>query len=290
MKPAQFAYVRPSSVEEAVTLLAEYGDDAKALAGGQSLVPLMNFRLARPKLLVDINTIDGLAYVREDDGWLALGALTRERAVEKSELVASRLPLLSEATRWIGHPPIRSRGTIGGSLAHNDPSAEYPLIATALGAEVVVQGSGGRRRVPIDDFFVTYLTTSLAPDELVVEVRFPVPASGTGWAFQEMARRRGDFAIVAAAALLSMDGETISGARIAVGGAAPIAFRATDAESVLVGQRWSTELAAEAAVRAAAMTDPEGDIHGSADYRRHLAGVLTRQALALAPERAERNR
>ncbi len=198
MKPAPFSYRKPTTISEASALLAEYGEDAKVIAGGQSLVPLMNFRLARPQYLVDINGLTSLDYIRDEGAWLSIGALTRERTIERSPLVASQLPLLAAASRWIGHPAIRSRGTIGGSIAHNDPSAEYPLIATLLDAVVVAHGPRGERRVPVRELFVTYLTTSLEPDEIIAEVRFPKPPPGAGWSFQEMARRRGDFAIVAA--------------------------------------------------------------------------------------------
>ena len=196
MKPPRFDYHAPASIDDAVALLARYGGDAKVLAGGQSLMPMLNFRLARPAALVDVNRIAALAYVREDNGTVAFGAMTRQRTIEFSPVVARRLPLLLEATRWVGHLPIRSRGTIGGSIAHADPSAEYPAVLTALDGEVVAQGPRGRRTLKAEELFETYLTTRLAPDELLVEVRLPATPAGAGHAFEEFARRHGDFAIV----------------------------------------------------------------------------------------------
>ncbi len=287
MKPAQFEYLAPRTVQEAVSLLDQYADDdAKILAGGQSLVPLMNFRLARPKWLIDINGIESLDYLREEGDWLAIGAITRERDVERSALVADKCPLLREVTRWIGHTTIRNRGTVGGTIAHNDPTAEYPLAAVLLGAEITMQGPGGSRTLPSDEFLLTYLTTALEPNELVTEVRFPVMPKGTGWAFQEFARRHGDFAIVEAGCTLTLDNGVVREVRIAVGGASPVAFRAKDAEDLLKGQRLTDDLIEEAGTRAAAMAEPESDIHGSAEYRTHLAGVLTRRTLKEAQTRA----
>jgi CO/xanthine dehydrogenase FAD-binding subunit len=288
VKPAQFEYFGPKTVDEAVALLKEHADDdAKVLAGGQSLVPLMNFRLARPKWLIDINGIESLDYLREDGDWLAIGAITRERDVEKSALVADKCPLLREVTRWIGHTTIRNRGTVGGCIAHNDPTAEYPLAAVLLGAEVKVQGVSGVRSIPIQDFLITYLTTALEETDVVTEVRFPVMPKTMGWAFQEFARRHGDFAIVEVGATLTMDNGTVTDARIAIGGAGPVAFRATDAEDVLKGQKLTDELLEQAGEKAGAMTEPESDIHGSAEYRTHLAKVLTRRALKEAETRAQ---
>ena len=287
VKPAQFEYFGPKTVDEAVALLKEHADDdAKVLAGGQSLVPLMNFRLARPKWLIDINGIEALDYLREDGDWLAIGAITRERDVEKSTLVADKCPLLKEVTRWIGHTTIRNRGTVGGCIAHNDPTAEYPLAAVLLGAEVKVQGTSGLRTIPIQDFLITYLTTALEETDVVTEVRFPVMPRNMGWAFQEFARRHGDFAIVEVGTTLTMDNGTVKDARIAIGGAGPVAFRATDAEDVLKGQKLTDGLLEEAGEKAGAMTEPESDIHGSAEYRTHLSKVLTRRALKEAETRA----
>jgi CO/xanthine dehydrogenase FAD-binding subunit len=287
MKPAQFEYLLPKTIDEAVAMLNDHAeDDGKVLAGGQSLVPLMNFRLARPKWLIDINGIEALDYIREDGDWLAIGAITRERDVEKSGLVSEHCPLLSEVSKWIGHVTIRNRGTVGGCIAHNDPTGEYPLAAVLLGAEVKVQGPNGVRSIPIQDFLITYLTTALEANEIVTEVRFPKMAKSMGWAFQEFARRHGDFAIVETGALLTMDGDTVKDARIAIGGAGAVAFRGTDGEDVLKGQKLTDEVMERAAEKAGEMTEPESDIHGSAEYRTHLSKVLTRRSLKEAQGRA----
>jgi CO/xanthine dehydrogenase FAD-binding subunit len=286
MKPPLFDYHAPRSVDEAIGLLARYGGDAKVLAGGQSLMPLLNFRLAHPAALVDVNRIGELAYVREDDGTLAFGAMTRQRTIEFSPVVARHLPLLGEATRWVGHLPIRSRGTIGGSIAHADPSAEYPAVLTALDGEVVVQGPRGRRTLKPDRLFETYLTTSLAPDELLVEVRLPASPVGAGYAFEEFARRHGDFAIIGIAALVVRDGDRCAAARLAAAGAGPVPVRLRAAEEILEREGLGEAAVAAAAARAAELVDPDADVHASAAYRRHLTRVLTGRALKRALERA----
>ena len=287
MKPIRFDYFDPESIPEAVALLREHGPDAKLLAGGQSLVPLLNMRLARPTAIVDLNRVPGLDYIREEGSYLAIGALTRQRAIERSEVVATRQPLLHAATRLIAHPQIRNRGTAGGSLAHADPAAEYPAVALALGAQLRVAGPGGERTLTASDFFVTYLTTALEPDEMLVEVRVPVLAPRTGWSFQEVSRRHGDFALAGAAVRLSLDGETCSSSRIVLFGVAPVPVRATAAEEVIAGERAGTDLF-ESAGRAAAgaLEEPLSDVHATAEYRRHLASVLTRRAIAEAASRA----
>lgn len=287
MKPAQFEYFKPATIDEAVSLLNQYAeDDGKILAGGQSLVPLMNFRLAKPKWLIDINGIEALDYIADDGDWLAFGAIARERDVEQSALVAEHCPLLHDVTRWIGHTTIRNRGTLCGCIAHNDPTAEYPLAAVLLEAEVTMQGPNGSRTLPAGEFLVTYLTTALEANEVVTRVRFPKMAKSTGWSFHEFARRHGDFAIVETGVLLDLDNGTVKDARIAIGGAGPVAFRATDGEDALKGEKLTDELIEQAAEKAAAMTEPESDIHGSAEYRTHLAKVLTRRALKEAQSRA----
>ena len=193
MKPPPFAYHAPTRLDEALALLERYGDDAKVLAGGQSLMPLLNFRLSYPSALIDINRVRELSYIRQAHGQVRIGALTRQRTIEFSELVRRRLPLLSEATTLVGHLPIRTRGTLGGSLAHADPAAEYPAVALVLDAELVLQSPGGQRRIAAEEFFVSYLTTALAPNEVVTEIRFSPAPLTSGWAFEEFARRHGDF-------------------------------------------------------------------------------------------------
>lgn len=282
MKPPPFDYHAPTTLEEALELLARYGGEAKVLAGGQSLMPLLNFRLTRPAALVDLNRIAGLAYIREADGFLYLGAMTRQRAIELSPLVRQRTPLLAEATRWVGHLPIRTRGTIGGSLAHADPAAEYPAVLTALDGVVVVRGPRGERLLGASELFQSYLTTSLAPDEILTEVRLPVISSGAGVAFEEFARRHGDFAIVGIAAVVVAEGEDCRQARLAAAGVGPTPIRLRAAEEVLERQGLSDAAIAAAAARASELVEPDSDLHASADYRRHLTRVLTARALSRA--------
>lgn len=288
MKPAPFHYHAPRTVDAAVALLGEHAGEARVLAGGQSLVPLMNMRLATPGILVDINRIEDLAYVRPWDGGVAIGALTRDSALERDAEAARRLPLLIEASRCVGHPAIRNRSTVGGSIAHADPAAELPAVLLALDAEIVARGPGGLRAIAADDFFQGYLQTALGPDELLVELRVPGLPAGAGSTFLEFARREGDYALagVAAAVALAADG-TIADARLALCAVGPTALRARAAEAALRGQRPGPEAWAAAAAQVqAAITEAPSDVHGSADYRRHLAGVLTRRALATAAARA----
>jgi CO/xanthine dehydrogenase FAD-binding subunit len=282
MKPPKFDYHAPTTVEQALELLGRYGGDAKVLAGGQSLMPLLNFRLSRPAALVDLNRIPSLAYVREQDGQVRLGAMTRQRTIEFSPVVRERVPLLGEATRWVGHLPIRTRGTIGGSIAHADPAAEYPAVLTALDGEVVARGPKGERVVKAKDLFQTYLMTSLTPDEILVEVRMPAMPAGAGYALEEFARRHGDFAIVGIAAVVVKDGARCALARLATAGAGPVPVRLRAAEEILE-RDGLTDAAIEAASRRASeLVSPDSDIHASADYRRHLTGVLTKRALKRA--------
>ena len=282
MKPAKFDYHAPASVEEALALLQRYGGDAKVLAGGQSLMPLLNFRLSRPAALVDLNRIASLAYVSEHDGQVRLGAMTRQRTIEFSPVVARKLPLLREATRWVGHLPIRTRGTIGGSLAHADPAAEYPAVLTALEGEVVARGPRGERVVKAADLFQTYLTTSLAPEEILVEVRLGAMPAGAGYALEEFARRHGDFAIVGIAALIVREGRRCTRARLATAGTGPVPVRLRAAEEILERDGLDDAAIDAAARRASELVSPDADIHASADYRRHLTGVLVERALLRA--------
>jgi len=286
MKPPKFEYHAPTSVDEALALLARYGGDAKLLAGGQSLVPLLNFRLSRPAALIDLNRIASLSGIREENGRVRLGAMTRQRTIEFSPVVARRLPLLREATRFVGHLPIRSRGTIGGSIAHADPSAEYPAVLTALEGEVVARGPRGERSVKAAELFQTYLTTTLGADEILVEVRLPAMPDGAGSAFEEFSRRQGDFAIIGIAAMVVREGSQCTTARLATAGAGPVPVRLRAAEEILEAQGLGDQAIEAAARRAAELVEPDGDIHASADYRRHLTGVLTRRALKRAMDRA----
>ena len=288
MKPAPFEYYDPTTLTEALALLAEFGDEAKPLAGGQSLVPLMNFRLARPARLVDLNPISELGYLRVEDGWLRIGAMTRQRQLERSPVVAEAWPLLRTATEYIGHPPIRHRGTVGGSLAHADPAAELPVVMAALDAEFVIRGQEGERTARAEDFFISYLTTALAPTELLVEVRVPALPARTGWGVQEVSRRHGDFALVGVAALVTLDARgAIESARVAIAGVAPTPVRVVEAEAVLRGERPGEAVFREAGRLASSAVEPDSDLHASADYRREVSGVLVRRALVEAATRAD---
>ena len=286
MKLPPFDYEAPRTVSEAVELLGKYGDEASVLAGGQSLIPLLALRLARPAVLIDINGIAELSGVSATNGWVAMGAMTREYVAEESERIAEAVPLLAAALPLIGHEAIRSRGTIGGSLAHADPAAELPAVARALDAEIVVSGQSGERVIPAAEWFEGYLTTSRRPDELLVEVRFPAAERGTGVSFQEVARRHGDFAMVGLAASLTLADGAISDARLAFAGLSDVPVRAAAAEDLLVGERPSTELFDEAARRAIADVDPPADLHGSSDYRKAVAAALVRRGLRAAADNA----
>lgn len=288
MKPPRFDYHAPASVEEALALLARYGGDAKIVAGGQSLMPLLNFRLVRPAALIDLNRIAALSGIRATNGHVVLGAMTRQRAIEFSPVVAERVPLLREATRWVGHLPIRSRGTVGGSIAHADPSAEYPAVLTALEGEVVARSAAGQRVLKAAELFETYLTTTLAPDEILTEVRLPAMVKGAGWAFEEFARRHGDFAIVGVAAVIERQGERCARARLATAGTGPVPRRLREAEEVLEADGLGPTAIECAAARAAEVVEPDGDIHATADYRRNLTRVLTVRAVTRAVARAGR--
>ncbi len=287
MKLPQVGYEAPRTVSEAVELLAEHQDEASVLAGGQSLVPLLALRLARPAVLVDINGIAGLSGVSATDGWVAIGAMTREYVAEESGTVADTVPLLAAALPLVGPEAIRSRGTIGGSLAHADPAAELPAVARALDAEFVVRGQSGERVVPAAEWFQGYLTTSRRPDELLVEVRFPAAGPGTGTSFTEVARRHGDFAIVGLAVSLTLSGGAISDARLAFAGVSDLPVRAAGAEDLLAGERPSAELFDAAARRAAGDIDPPADLHGSSGYRKKVAATLVRRGLRAAADSAD---
>jgi aerobic carbon-monoxide dehydrogenase medium subunit len=286
MKPPVIDYVAARSIDQALAELARHGGDARPLAGGQSLMPLLNMRLTAPCLLVDLNRIPELAYVVERDGGVAIGAMTRQRAVEKSAMVAARVPLLAEALPWVGHFQIRNRGTIGGSLAHADPAAELPAVAVCLDARVTVQSAAGRRVLSAESLFRTYLTTALEPGELLVEVWWPAARSHTGYAWLEYARRHGDFALAGVAAAVTLRGEVVAEARLALTGVGDRPLRAGEAERGLAGQRLTDDALHAASDAVARAIDPPGDIHASATYRRRLAGVLTERAVRLAAARA----
>jgi len=284
--PGEFEYHAPSSVDEAVALLSRLGEEAKVLAGGHSLVPAMRFRLAQPQYLVDINRIGGLAYIREEGGSLAVGALTRESELEHSPLVTRRYPMLADAGRVIADPLVRNRATVGGNLAHADPANDHPAVMLAYGATLVVQGPGGRREIAVDDFFVGLFENAMEPNEILVEVRIPEPGAGSGGAYEKFERKVGDYAISAAAVQLTMDGDTCTAARVGLTNVSAVPMRATGAETALAG-REVTDDVVEAAGRAAAEEcDPSPDLRGSEAYKRDLTRVLVKRAIRKAVERA----
>jgi carbon-monoxide dehydrogenase medium subunit len=282
LKPSEFQYHRPRTVEEALALLKENGDDGKILAGGQSLMPLMNFRLAEPAHLIDINFIDGLDYIRSDHGIIKIGCLTRQSRALGDFLIQEKCPLLAAALAHVGYAQTRNRGTLCGSLAHGDPAAELPAVLLALDGSVTVGNSIGQREIAARDFFQSYLTTALESDELVLEASIPEQAAGAGSSFVEFARRFGDFAIVGVAAALQFADESIGDARIALTGVGDKPWRERRIEETLIGKKASGDLFSKAASEVAASISPGVDIHASVSYRRSLASVLTRRALVEA--------
>ncbi|HEX6041059.1 xanthine dehydrogenase family protein subunit M [Longimicrobium sp.] len=288
MKPAPFAYHRPEGVDEALALLAEHGYDAKLLAGGQSLVPAMNFRLAQPAVLIDLNRVHALDYVTRADAGLRIGAMTRQSTVERSPLVAADAPLIAETLPFVAHAQIRNRGTVGGSIAHADPAGELGAVMLALDARVHLRGPGGARAVPASAFYTGLFGTALEADEMLTEVEVPVRAARTGWAFDEVARRHGDYALAGLAAWVAVDEDgRCTEARIALLGVGDAPMLAREAAAALVGQM-PTEDAIRAAAEAASQrdVDPPGDIHASPAYRRQLTNVLVRRVLPRAFARA----
>jgi CO/xanthine dehydrogenase FAD-binding subunit len=292
MKPAPFAYVAPRSLAEALALMARHGDEGKALAGGQSLLPVLNFRLAQPAVLVDINGVRELERLDAGGDGLHMGALTRHRALERDPLVAKHAPLLAEAVHHIAHPQIRNRGTVGGSLAHADPKAELPALAVALGARFRLQRQGGERWVDAADFYTGLFSTALEPDELLTEIVWPPLPVRSGWAFEEAARRHGDYAQVGVAAVVRLDEGRLDDAGrcadarlvfLAVGGGPLVATRAAAA---LAGQTPGDAAIEAAAEAAAGEIEPTGDVHATAEFKRHLAKVLSKRVLRRAFARA----
>ena len=287
VKPAPFEYEAPAGLDEALGVLAERGEDCKVLAGGQSLVPLLNFRIAAPACLVDINGLSELSFMDRGDGVLRVGAMTRQSHFERSELLAHGWPLLVEATRHIAHRQIRNRGTIGGSVAHADPAAELPVVFSALGARYRARSARAERVIESADMYLGPLMTALEPDELLTEVELaPLPAR-TGTAFDEFAMRHGDFALAGAAAVVTLDPEGVcSAAALVLLGAASAPFRSSDAEAVLVGRRVDTGAIAEATEAATRDIEPLGDIHGSSQYRRRIMRTFAARVIETAAGRA----
>lgn len=280
MKPPIFDYHQASNLDHACDLLSACGEDSKILAGGQSLIPMMNFRLARPKVLIDISNIADRNQVTEEAGGIRVRATTVQRFVENSPLVQARLPLLHHAIRHIAHLQIRNKGTIGGNIVNADPASELPAISLALDAEFEIKSKGGQRTVPAEEFFVTYMTTALAPNEILSSILFYEPPKNSGWGFHEVARRSGDYALVGSSAVVTLDSSgTCTRARVALFAVASTPVRATQTEEMLVGQVYSADLMKQAAQKVQDVVDPEGDVHVTAEYRRSVAQVLTVRAL-----------
>lgn len=285
MKPAAFDYVRAESLDEALDVLRNEGSDARIIAGGQSLMPMLNMRYVLPDHVIDLNRIEGLSYIREAGGAIEIGAMTRQRELEFSDLIRTRLPLMQEAILQIGHRQTRNRGTIGGSLCHLDPAAELVTVGAGYDATVVVTGANGAREIAFKDFPVAYMTPAIEPNEILTAIRFTPWPAGHGFAFVEFARRHGDFAITSAAVLLAADkGGKITRASVTIGGAAVTPVRAAEVEQALIGQVPSPELLRDACESCRAIEAIE-DIHAPASYRQHLAAVLSRRALEKAVTR-----
>lgn len=282
MKPAIFDYYAPSTIDDVMALLKRHGSDARLLAGGQTLLPMMNFRLAAPEVIIDLNRIPELAFIREAGGQVYIGAMTRQRTLEFSPVIARDLPLLHEAIKMVGHLPTRSRGTIGGSLANANSAAEIPMILQVLEGEVLVRGPSGERTIPAAELVLDAMTTSLAEDEMLAEVRFPVMPKAALFAVEEFSRRHGDFAIAAVAAMLVMKDGLCEKARIATAGVSSFSSRLRAAEGALEGRPVDADAIERAGEAAAAAVEPVSDRNASEEYRRHLTRVLTRRVLKRA--------
>jgi len=290
MIPAQFEYVAPKTLEDALRLVERHGDEAKILAGGHSLLPLMKLRLAQPRYVIDIGRLRGMNYIREENGHIAIGALTTHAEIESSPLLRAKCPLLPETAAVIGDVQVRNRGTLGGSLAHADPAADYPAAVLALDVEIIAASTAAARTIPVSEFFLDMLTTALRPGEILSEVRVAPLAPHTGTAYEKLHQPASGFAIVGVAARLVLGkGETIEDAAIGVTGLGPRAFRAAAVETALRGKKASSKLFAEAARHAAQGIEPLSDLHASADYRREMASVYARRALERAFARAQGN-
>ena len=284
MKPAKFEYFAPTSLAEALELLEEHGDDAKVLAGGQSLMPMLNMRLARPKVIADINRVPGLDYISPTpDGGLAIGALTRQRSVEKSTVVKERIPVLAAAMPSIGHFQIRNRGTVGGSISHADPAAELPAVCFALDGEFVLTSASNQRVLKAENFFISPLTTAIEPGELLTEIRLPARSEEWRWGFQEVCRRQGDFAMVGAVSLLQLDGDGVcQSACSTMFGVGGTPLRIRRAEEALLGNRINGSVLEDVSKIVSEELDPDSDIHASAAYRKEVGGVIARRTLEAA--------
>jgi carbon-monoxide dehydrogenase medium subunit len=290
MIPASFDYHAPKTLDEAIALLARLGDTAKILAGGQSLIPAMRFRLASPEVLVDLNRIGGLGYVEERGDHLAIGALAREHALESSAVVAASYPMLLDAAKVIADPLVRNKATVGGNLAHADPANDHPAVMLAYNAQILVRGATGTRTIAIDDLFVGLFETSLVPGEILTEIRIAKPAAGSGGAYIKIERKVGDYAVAAVAVQLELAGAAIKTIRIGLTNVSPIPARAKAAEAALVGQQPTDAILEAAGQAAAAECNPSADLRGQVDYKRDLVRVLVKRTVRRAIERAKGGR
>jgi CO/xanthine dehydrogenase FAD-binding subunit len=287
MKPAPFDYYRVQTIDEAAELLSEYGDDSKIISGGQSLIPMLNFRLARPKVLIDISNIKNRNKIESDLTGIRVAGTTLQRYLEKSKAIQEELPILHEATKHIGHVQIRNSGTIGGSIVHADPASELPAVSLVLDAEFEIISKSDKYTVEAEDFFITYMTTSLQPNELLSSIYFKKPPKNSGWGFHEIARREGDFALAGSAAIIGLDGNGICNhASIALFGVAPTPVRARAAEDLLIGQIYSEDRLKKAAEAVKQVVDPESDVHATEEYRTNVSVVLALRSIEDAYRRA----
>jgi carbon-monoxide dehydrogenase medium subunit len=286
MIPGEFNYFAPTSLQEAVSLLAQHGAGAKILAGGQSLIPAMRFRLSMPETIIDINNLTGLQYIREEGGYLAIGAMTREASIEESGLIEGAYHMLADATKMIADPIVRNMSTVGGNLAHADPANDHPAVMLAYNAQLVATGPNGTRTIPIDEFFVDLFTNSLQTGEILTEIRIPKPSGQSGGAYVKLERKVGDYAVSAAAVQLTLDGNRCAAARIALTNVSPVPMRAKNAEQALIGNALSDDVIEAAGAAAGAECNPSPDLRGSADYKRDITRVLTKRAIRAAIERA----
>ena len=286
MIPNAFEYLTPQTLDEAISLLQQHGDEAKILSGGHSLIPMMKLRFATPEVLIDINNIPGLDYIKEEDGFLKIGALTREVALEETDLIASKYPILLDTAKMIADPQVRNLATIGGNLAHGDSANDHPATMLALGASIVIQGPGGERTVAIDDFFQGFYVTALAADEILTEIRIPIPESNSGGAYQKLERKVGDYATAGVAVQVAMNGDTCSSIGIGLTNVNATPMRAQRSEELLKGQVPTEDLIAQAAQAASEDCSPSADLRGDEEYKRAMVGVLTKRTLRTALERA----
>ncbi|MDW3650379.1 MAG: xanthine dehydrogenase family protein subunit M [Bacteroidia bacterium] len=288
MIPAPFDYYAPTTLDEAISLLQELGDEAKILAGGHSLLPMMKLRFASPEQLIDINNIPGLSYIKEEDGFLKIGALTKEAELEHSDTIPGKYPIFLDATKLIADPQVRNMGTIGGNLAHGDAANDHPAVMLAMRAEVVATGPEGQRTIPIDEFFYGFYMTALGETDILTEIRIPIPAAGTGNAYHKLERKVGDYATAGVAVQLTLDSEGVcTYAGIGLTNVNPTPLRAERSEQALLGNKLTEEVIAQAAQFASEDCNPSDDLRGDEEYKRAMVGVLTKRMIHKAMERAQ---